>query len=129
MQFFTWNYWFGFPPFITPKFLIITLSVFSALLIGGIILRVRDAAIKDRYVRQVSKRIGRAAIWIGVIGLFLMFARVQRAPLFMYRYWLLFLGVGSAIAVFRIARYSERRREQLEQENRAYELHDKYLNV
>lgn len=127
MQFFTWNYWFGFPPFITPKFLILTLSVFSALFIGGIILRLRDAAIKDRYIRQVSKRIGHAATWIGVVGLFLMFARVQRAPVFMYRYWLLFLGVGAAITAFRIVRYSDRRREELEQESRAFELRNKYL--
>ncbi len=129
MQFFTWNYWFAFPPFITPRFLVITLSFFSALLIGGIILQMREAAISDRYIRQMSKRIGRAAIWIGAIGLLLMFARVQRAPVFMYRYWLLFLGVGAAISVWRIQRYGEKRREALEQESRKFELHDKYLNI
>lgn len=127
MQFFTYAYWFEFPPFITQKLLILLVVIFGLLFVGGIVVQIFDAKIIDRWVRQVTRRFAYAAVWVGALGLILVFARYERVPIFMYRYWFLFLAAGAALWIFKIERYAENRREQLDEETRRYNSRDKYL--
>lgn len=127
MQFFTWEYWFGWPAFIGTAMLTTLLVVFGVLFVGGTILAFTYHFIEDRWLRQVARRAASMAALLGGIGLLLVCARVQRIPIFMYRYWLLFWGVGAGVWLWRLARYAERRREALEEENRRYAMRDRFL--
>ncbi len=127
MQFFTVEYWFGFPRLITTGMGAVLLTLFLVLLVGGIAVQVWHEKITDRWLRQVLKRAGSGAEWIGALGLCLLVARYERVPVFMYRYWFLFLGIAAALWLFRISRYAEARREKLEEETQKYETRDKYF--
>ena len=126
-QFFTVDYWFGFPPFITVPLLIISCLVFAIFLCGGIASIMLYPKIENRWKRQVVRHAGTGAAWIGFIGLLLVFMRYERIPVFMYRYWFLFLAIGAAVWIIRVRRYALHRREKLEQETRAYHTKEKYL--
>lgn len=127
MQFFTFNYWFGFPGFITTGMLALLIVLFTVLFVGGLVAQIFNKKITDRYIRQVARRAGSGAAWIGAIGLCLVFARYQRTPLFMYRYWFLILGIALVVWVVRMRTYAEARREALDAETHKYNTKDKYL--
>lgn len=127
MQFFTYEYWFDYPPFITTHMLVLLLLVCGVLFVGGIMVQVYNKKMQDRFVRQVSARAGYAAAWIGAIGLVLTLARYEHMPIFMFRYWFLFLVLGAALWIFKIERYADSRREKLDEETRRFEMRDKYL--
>lgn len=127
MQFFSFTYWFDFPAYISTPMLVVLLVVFGVMFVGGLAALALHAKIEDRLVRQVARRAGRAAAWIGVVGLILTFARAERTPIFMYRYWLLFLGVWAVIWGVRIQQYADNRAEQLEEETRRFRARDRFL--
>lgn len=128
MQFFTSAYWFGFPPMIGGGYLT-TLIIFGCvLLIGGIVFGVFHKRIHDRLMKQVALRGARAAVWIGVLVLVYTFMRFERIPVFMNRYWLLVIVIISGVWLFRISRYVDRRRDQLDEETRIFHERKKYLH-
>ncbi len=127
MQFFTFEYWFGFPGLITASMLALLMIVFLILLVGGLAVQIWNRAIEDRYTRQVARRAGSGSAWIGAVGLCLTFARYERVPVFMYRYWFLFLGIAAALWLLRVRRYADARREALDAETHKFNTHDKYL--
>lgn len=128
MQFFTAVYWFGFPPMIGRGYLTALIIFGCVLLIGGIVFGVLYKRIRDRLMKQVALRGARAAVWIGVLVLVHTFMRFERIPVFMNRYWLLVIAIISGIWLFRISRYADRRRDQLDEETRIFHEREKYLH-
>jgi uncharacterized integral membrane protein len=127
MQLFTLNYWVGFPAFISTPFLVMLLIIFAGAFFGGIVVMGNEQKIQNRLLRQVALRASHTAVWIGGFGLFFTFTRYERAPLFMYRFWFLILGVLVLMQIYRIRQYSLRRKTQLDEETRRYETRGKYL--
>ncbi|MCX6780638.1 MAG: hypothetical protein NT003_00760 [Candidatus Magasanikbacteria bacterium] len=127
IQFFTLDYWFGFPPLITTPWLVILLVKYVALFFGGIAALMFYPKIEDRFTRQVTRRAGSGAIWLGVCGLFLTFSRFERVPVFMYRYWFLFIAIAFVVWLVRLYKYAVQRREKLDEETRTYQTKEKYL--
>ncbi len=127
MQLFTVNYWFGFPAFISSPFLTALLVIFGISLVAGLAIMGNEQKIQNRLYRQVALRSSYTATWIGAVGLVLTFMRVERAPLFMYRFWFLFLITVLVLQVWRIRKYALRRKVQLDEETRRYETYGKYI--
>lgn len=126
-QFFSVDYWFGFPGFITTPLLVILIVVFGGMLIAGLAAVMFYPKIEDRWKRQVVRRAGSGAAWIGFLGLLLTFMRYERIPVFMYRYWFLVIDVAFIVWAVRMRKYALERREKLEEETRTYQTKEKYL--
>lgn len=127
MQLFTLDYWFGFPAFISTPFLVFLLVVCGVALIGGLIVIGNDQKIQNRLLRQIALRAAHTGAWAGAVGLFFTFTRYERTPVFMYRYWLLFLLIIVVARAWRIRAYALRRKKELDEETRRYEVRGKYL--
>ncbi len=123
----TFAYWFDFPRPISTFVLTVFILVFAILFIGGLFALMFYPKIEDRWKRQVVRRSASGSSWIGIIGLMLVFARVEYIPLFMYRFWFLILGVAFALWAVRLNRYARERKEKLVEETRLYQTKQKYL--
>jgi hypothetical protein len=128
VQFFTANYWFGFPPLITTPWLVVLLVKYIILFVGGIAALMFYPKISDRLTRQVVRRAGSGASWLGICGLFFTFARYERVPLFMYRYWFLILAIASIVWLVKLYKYALARRDKLNEETHKYNTKEKYLH-
>lgn len=127
LQFFSANYWFGFPPFITTPALMVLLILFTLFLCIGVAALVSYPRIENRWHRSIARRGASGAVWIGVLGLLFTFTRYERVPIFMSRYWLFVVGVGVVVWAVRLKRYARERRDTLEEETRVYRSKEKYL--
>jgi len=123
----TFAYWFDFPRPISTLWLTIFVSVFAILFVGGLFALMFYPKIEDRWKRQVVRRSGSGSAWIGILGLLFVFARVEYIPLFMYRFWLVLLGVAFVVWALRLNRYAGERKEKLLEETRLYQTKQKYL--
>ena len=92
-QFFSIEYWFGFPPIITQPLLIALVAVFGVFFIVGMVALMLYPRIENRWHRLIVRRGSSGAAWIGFLGLLLTFMRYERIPVFMYRYWFLFVDI------------------------------------
>ena len=123
----TLAYWFDFPRPISTFWLIAFTAVFAILFIGGLMALMFYPKIEDRWKRQVVRRSGSGSAWIGFLGLLFVLARVEYVPVFMYRFWFVFLGIAFVVWVVRVMRYARERKEKLVEETRIYQTKQKYL--
>lgn len=128
MLFLTLNFWFDRVPNQDPVTLKVYFVLFLSLVIIGAVVRlVTKRSQKDRYAREVSRRLATFFVVMGVLGLIYWFFAFERLPFLSSRFWLPGWLIGALYWVYAIVHYATRTAPKERERLHAHGEDRKYL--